>query len=249
MNAALIAQRFAKSADMYEKEATVQWRIAEKMTTLLERYYDRKGGNILEIGCGTGIFSRMLIETLKPEKMLLNDLCSEMCGQVKDVFSNNIKFCAGDAQTYPFTGRYGVIASCSTIQWFKKPEDFILRMCLLLETEGIIALSTFGEDNMKEISALTGQGLDYLSLEEWEELLPKHYELLHISEEKILKYFTHPKEVLYHMKRTGVTGVTQHRWTRTKLKDFYDRYVHSFKTSEGVMLTYHPIYVIARKKE
>ncbi|MDR2916242.1 MAG: malonyl-ACP O-methyltransferase BioC [Tannerella sp.] len=249
MNKELIIRRFAKASASYEEEATVQRQIAVKMASLLTSRinpgYCRK---ILEIGCGTGIFSRILIDRLKPERMLLNDICPEMHEQVKDIVNDHILFKSGDAETYPFFGKYNLITSCSAIQWFKDPEAFFLRMHQLLTAEGILAFSTFGNDNIREVYSLTGQGLSYLSPEELRNKLSDRYSLLHVSEEKIRKRFRNPKDVLYHLKRTGVTGIRQQQWTREGLMRFCDQYRMLYSDQEEVTLTYHPIYIIAQKK-
>lgn len=252
MNKKLITQRFKKALSSYEEEATVQRLIAGKMASILTSYVPKDHRRkILEIGCGTGIFSRMLINLLKPGYMLLNDICPEMHEQLKDILNDHIIFRSGDAETYPFelmNEIYDVITSCSAIQWFGDIDIFFARMHPLLTTEGIFAFSTFGNDNMKEISALTGQGLSYFSPEELTSKLSKRYKLLHISEEKILKRFRHPKDVLYHLKRTGVTGIGQQPWTRTRFIRFYDEYQTYYSYGNEVVLTYHPIYIIAQKK-
>ncbi|MDR0573245.1 MAG: malonyl-ACP O-methyltransferase BioC [Tannerella sp.] len=249
MDKELIIRRFAKASASYEEEATVQRQIAVKMASLLTSHINlghcRK---ILEIGCGTGIFSRILINRLKPEQMLLNDICPEMHEQLKDIINDRVLFKSGDAETCPFHEKYNLVASCSTIQWFKDPGAFFLRIHRLLTAEGLLAFSTFGNDNIREVSSLTGQRLSYLSPEELKNKLSARYHLLHVSEEKILKRFKNPKEILYHLKRTGVTGIGQQQWTRDHLIRFCDKYRMLYNDKEEVILTYHPIYIIAQKK-
>ena len=250
MNKELITRRFAKASVSYEKEATVQRQIAAKMTSVLSKYiHPEKGKKLLEIGCGTGIFSRMLINLLQPGQMLLNDICPEMHEQLKDIVNDQIRFQAGDAETYPFNEKYDIIASCSAIQWFREPEAFFARMHRLLTTEGILAFSTFGNDNMKEVTTLTGQGLSYFSREILKKKLTDRYKLLYVSEEKIINLFNSPKDVLYHLKRTGVTGIRQQPWTRTRLIRFCNEYCTRYGNREEVILTYHPMYIIAQKKK
>jgi malonyl-ACP O-methyltransferase BioC len=250
MNKELVTRCFARAAGSYEEEAAVQRQIAAQMTSLLHSRI-RPGccRKILELGCGTGLFSRMLADSLKPEQMLLNDICPEMRGQLKDLLSDRIRFERGDAETHPFDGPYDLIASCSTVQWFKDIGAFFTRTHPLLTADGILAFSTFGRDNIKEVTSLTGKGLAYLSPEELTHKLSGLYELLYVREEKILKRFRHPKEVLYHLKRTGVTGVARQRWTKTDLTRFCDAYRALYRNGDDeVVLTYHPIYVIAKRK-
>ena len=85
---ALVARRFAHARSTYGREAHVQQQVAEKMLRLLTEHAcasmqsasgsTRPFRHIAEFGCGTGSYSRLLLHTLQPETLLLNDLCREM---------------------------------------------------------------------------------------------------------------------------------------------------------------------------
>ena len=83
-------KRFAKARGTYDREARVQQQVAERMMRLVLQH---TGGdafrfrNVVEFGCGTGSYSSILLHTLKPETLLLNDLCPEMeeCVRWKNV--------------------------------------------------------------------------------------------------------------------------------------------------------------------
>ena len=80
MNKSLIAERFSKAITTYSEEANVQRQIADKMIRLLQEHLSAPCPNVIEFGCGTGIYSRMLLQSLRPKSLLLNDLCEEMKG-------------------------------------------------------------------------------------------------------------------------------------------------------------------------
>lgn len=84
----------------------------------------------------------------------------------------------------------------------------------LLKQKGYFAFTTFGRDNLKEVASVTGSGLHYRSLEELEEALRIHYEIVKAHEERICLTFGTPLEVLYHLKHTGVAAVRQQAWTK-----------------------------------
>lgn len=248
-NEDLIIRRFSKAAGSYEKEAMVQRRIAATLTDLLQGYLPvPRIRQILEIGCGTGIFSRGLIQAFAPSRLWLNDLCPEMVNHLQDILDRNVTFEPGDAEKYAFRSTYNLIASCSALQWFKDPEAFFAKAHALLEPDGILAFSTFGKENLREVTAITHQGLPYLSLREITGRLSAGYEIIHASEERIIKTFPTPIEVLYHLKRTGVTGVGQQQWTKEHLRRFCSEYHRLFNVDRALPLTYHPIYIIAKKK-
>lgn len=248
INKELVAHRFTKAVGSYHEEAVAQKRIAEKMTSFMSGFIPEDCGNLLEIGCGTGIFSRMLLNRFNPQSYLLNDICPEMKNGIRDILRENITFQSGDAEQYPFMGPYNVIASCSTFQWFSDIESFFDRCNNYLSEEGYLAFSTFGQANLKEITLLTGESLPYYTREELVSMLSSRYHIVQTSEEQIVKTFHSPMEVLYHLKRTGVTGTRKYRWTRSNLQLFCKEYDRLFRTDDLVSLTYHPIYIIVRKR-
>ena len=62
MNKRLIAERFSKAITTYPKEANVQRQIAGKMIRLLTEHIPSPCSKVIEFGCGTGIYSRMLLQ-------------------------------------------------------------------------------------------------------------------------------------------------------------------------------------------
>ena len=169
MNKTIIAERFSKAISTYPREANVQRQIADKMIRLLQKHIPSPCPKVIEFGCGTGIYSRMLLRTLRPEELLLNDLCPEMRYCCEDLLrEKQVSFLSGDAETIPFPDKSTLITSCSALQWFESPEEFFKRCNTLLHSQGYFAFSTFGKKNMKEIRELTGKGLPYRSKEELE---------------------------------------------------------------------------------
>ena len=121
----LVAKRFAHARNTYGREARVQQQVAEKMLRLLMEHTGKHSaapnstGNTLscpesispfrkvaEFGCGTGCYSRLLLHTLQPESLLLNDLCPEMEECIKDICDRDnkgrVKFMPCDAETLAF---------------------------------------------------------------------------------------------------------------------------------------------------
>ena len=298
---ALVARRFAHARDTYGSEARVQQQVAEKMLRLLTAYActsatapdgngDRKQPrnaalsfrHIAEFGCGTGCYSRLLLRTLQPETLLLNDLCPEMEECIHDLLTGGgrlpcapqagnasgvlydadvelygsspattaVSFLPCDAETLDFPQGTDLITSCSTLQWFADTERFFARCHRFLSDGGILAFSNFGKKNMREIHTLTGHGLEYLSLDNLKVLLSPRFEILYAEEEIVSLPFGTPLEVLRHLKQTGVTGTEKRVWTRGRLQSFCDEYIRMCGNDDrSVSLTYHPIYVIARKRE
>lgn len=273
----LVAQRFARARATYGREALVQRQVAEKMVHLLTRSLLATGveavrlphhfHHIVELGCGPGCLSRLLCQTFRPETLLLNDLCPEMGELVQDLCASvraqagggqhetgggtcppAVSFQSGDAEALVFPADTDLIISCSTLQWFARPAEFFHRCYLALPPGGMLALSTFGPDNLRETKALTGGGLTYLPLGQLQAMLAQDFQLIHSEEERITLSFATPLDVLRHLKLTGATGTDRRAWTRARLDRFCADYVRQFQDADRqVSLTYHPIYLIAKK--
>ena len=243
MDKRLIAERFAKARGTYDREARVQQQVAERMMRLVLQH---TGGdafrfrNVVEFGCGTGSYSSILLHTLKPETLLLNDLCPEMEECVE-----NLPSAGGSPQAGPSAG--------GTVVRFRAGDaeelDFFARSRRFLKPDGILAFTTFGPSNMHEIRSLTGHGLDYLPLDEVRRLVASHFDVRYAAEEVVSLPFADPPSVLRHLKLTGVTGTEKRMWTRGRLQAFCEDYTRRFARPDGkVTLTYHPIYIIAQNK-
>lgn len=249
MNKSLIVERFSKALATYSEEASVQRTIAERMTALIGKHVPMSKSKVFEFGCGTGTYSRMLLKNFRPTEFILNDICKEVEICLDDLFNERVSFISGDAEKVTLPKENTLITSCSALQWFEDPESFFHRCHSNLVTEGYLAFSTFGTENMQEIKQITGKGLTYRPLPELIRCLDPYFTIIHSEERLIPLTFTSPMEVLYHLKRTGVTGLSKQSWTRAQLTQFCEKYMQSFGKGSTVSLTYHPIYIIAKKKE
>lgn len=250
MDKRLIQQRFARAVDTYDTHATAQRHIAGRLFARLEAVAPRDIGPALEVGCGTGMFTRLWLPRLRTDGAVLNDICPGVEPCLADLTGGDVRFVAGDAERIPLPGGRGLIAACAVVQWFDDPEGFLLRCADLLRPGGLLAVSLFGPDNLCEVAALTGRRLDYPTMDEVRQQLSARYTLRHAEEERFRLSFDTPHDVLRHLRQTGVTGTGRTTWTRSRLADFDARYRAAYPSPEGgVTLTYHPIYIIAEKNE
>lgn len=250
MDKELVRERFARATSTYLKQASVQQDVADRMVSLLQRHTSEDIHRyVWETGCGTGLFTYRYLEHFRPQRMWLNDICPEVETCFSSIAGEDICFVPGDAEHLRPSSPITLVASCSALQWFNDPIGYLCHCREWLTAEGCVAVSTFGPDNMQELSAVEGAGLPYISLP----LLVKGveyagYTVLHASEERLSLSFLSPVEVLRHLKQTGVTGVERRQWTRGKLERFSRDYHHRFSQADGtVPLTYHPIYMILKK--
>lgn len=246
----LLQRRFGRHLKTYDTLAVVQRAIAGRLAERLERLVERPEAVRygVEIGAGTGFLTRHLVRLFPEAEWVVNDLVPESRHYLPQ--EDKIRFEAGDGERFPFDrGAYDLIASASTVQWFDDLPGFIARAAAGLRSEsGVLAFSTFGPENFREIARTTGQGLDYRTLAD----LCGHcreagLEVLAGEEWTEQQLYPTPIDVLRHLRLTGVNAVAAERWTHSRLRQFEADYRTAFSTAEGVTLTFHPILVVAKK--
>lgn len=251
INKSQVAQRFAKAGHSYTQHAVVQKQICQHLIGLMQQYISKNSlDRVFEIGCGSGNLSHLLMQNFEIKHLFLNDLYPE----VQQHFQNDpkLKWWIGDIEQLDFPKSLDLVASSSALQWVGNLEAVLKKCADALTQQGYLCFSTFGRQNLQEIKALTGQGLDYLTLAEIQhKLLKQGFEILHLSENLEMLSFSHPKAVLQHLKATGVTATaSQHRWSKQSLQQFYQDYQQFSQLDQmgqrQYQLSYHPIYCIAR---
>lgn len=249
LNTTLIQQRFTAALPYYDQHAVVQRQIVAKLTALLQQQGVQQIEHCLEIGCGSGGLTQSLNQHFQIKQWDICDLCDCTAFLNSILPQGNFRFQQGDAEQYHSDTQYDLIATASTLQWFQDPQGFVQRSASSLKPQGWLLFSTFAPDNLAEIKQLTGIGLDYPSLADWQQWLKREFELVYLSQTQIRLAFDHPKAVLHHLKATGVTATTQHIWTKHRLNQFYQQYSQNYLTEhQQVSLTYTPLYGLVRRR-
>lgn len=240
MKKELVKQQFSKNLTNYEENAVVQMIMAEKLVNLLPK---KEYKNILEIGCGTGFLTKLLNKNIKFDTYTTIDIVGECKDYIQSI-NPNIDFIKGDIEKTKLTKKYDLIISNAVFQWITDFKEFINTLNTSLNDNGILAYTTFGKENFIEIRKVGKVSLDYFSKLEIKELL-SNYSIEHIEEETIIKNFENIKNMLMHMKKTGVNSLSEKTWSIKEVNAFIKHYKELY--NDNVSLTYNPIYVIAKK--
>ena len=246
----LIKRRFSKAVNTYDQYAQAQHLICEHLVNILTRYSDNRFKRILEIGCGSGGFTRLLKQECQIGEWVLNDLCDSWEGSIRHLFPYaQPDFLVGDAESLDFPGKFDLIASASTVQWMKDLPHFFHKVSSSLSPNGVFIFNTFSPGNLPEIKDLTGIGLDYPNEDSIRDWLTRDFQVLHSESCRIFLHFKNPIEVLRHLKYTGVTAISSSGWTREKQERFCEEYEKRYKTTDGkCTLSYYPLYFLAVKR-
>lgn len=238
MNKDLIHKRFAKTLSSYDENAKIQKRMSERLLQLIP---DKKYSRVLEIGCGTGFLTKLVSKKFEFESYKAIDIVEECKPYIAQI-NPKIQFMPADIEAYLKNNdeNFDLIISNAALQWAEDFETVVKTLKKKLNEQGEFVFSTFGKENFREIFHITGTGLKYYSSIELQNMFGAKTE-----EEVHIMAFKTAREVLNHLKATGVNAVDTRQWTKTDLSKFEKAY--SNLCSARPTLTYNPIYVMIRK--
>lgn len=243
-----IHQRFSRGLATYQDAAVVQKRMAISLTELLKQTTAiRDFGIVLELGCGTGLLTDAFASCFTWENLYLYDLV-DACKSYHAHRENAI-FQVADINSFSDYPQADLILAGATFQWVHDIDALLLRLGQVLKPGGLLAFTTFAPGNLREVSSITGAGLPYLSEDELNTKLIQAGFNPEVSEQQIMvELFCSPRDVLAHLKATGVTASSENCvWTKTALQTF-ERHYNIFKTADNQYpLTYTPLICVASK--
>lgn len=241
-----VGTRFGQALTTYDQHASAQSVIAHRLARRLPEMNLPEGGNVLEIGSGSGLFTRAWAPILKPREAIFIDLYptphynvapheSHITGNAEEWLHSNLK----TKEEY-----FEAIVSASTMQWFESPRTFFRNAASLLNDGGVLAVSSFTKGNLRELDALRPTPLIYRTAEELTDMASEYFDNLSVEEEPIPVRFAGPREALIHLKHTGVGGSMTTGAEGSELSRRLPR-----DGDGSVTLTYLPVYITGRKKK
>jgi malonyl-CoA O-methyltransferase len=148
---AAIARSFGAHAHAYEQHAGVQRAIADRLAELLPPL---RSPRVLELGCGTGLFSRHLLNRYPNGTFVLSDLAQAMVEQcrrnVGGASRKRVSFEVMDADRPAEQAPFDLIAMSMTLHWLTEPAASLKRLCALLAPGGVLLYATLGNESFAE---------------------------------------------------------------------------------------------------
>lgn len=239
-----VAKSFAKAKNTYKQHAIIQEKMRYKLIEILKNYGQNRFLEVFEFGVGEGEFSEILQANINYTYYIANDinfienLTSKNLFDRAEIFDMNTLH----AQ-HIFKKKFDLIASNACLQWLKLKQT-LQNLSTMLKPNGILLLSTFGEQNLTELAQIADISLEYASLKDIWKILKNlcNLEILTLQEERITLDFDSSFKVFKHLQKSGTNALKAHQ---TKLnKTLLSKYQAQF----GGRITYHPIYILARKK-
>jgi malonyl-CoA O-methyltransferase len=140
-----IAERFGACAADYERQADVQRHVAARLAQDLPPL---KRPRVLELGCGTGLFSRHLLRAYPKGRFLFSDLSPQMLAECRrnldGLAGRDAAFALIDAERDLDPGSFDLIATSMTLHWLERPEKVLARLRRRLAPGGSLVFSALG---------------------------------------------------------------------------------------------------------
>ena len=250
---ATIIRNFSRYARSYDKYAGIQERVGSELLGLIKEESFRR---ILEIGCGTGNYTRLLRKRFRDAGLQAVDISDRMIDVASEKLrSEDIEFIVADAEAIEIGGDFDCITSNASFQWFSDLGKAIKRYGAALKEGGIILFSIFGPDTFKELNSslkdlMRGSATvadSFKSKGEIGDLLRGNFKSVCIREALYEESFPRLKDLLRKIKFSGIRGNGMNGgtiFTPRLLKELEQVYLDRFKR---INATYQIFYCEGRR--
>jgi malonyl-CoA O-methyltransferase len=141
-----IGTRFGAAAGGYDRHAGIQRQVASRLAARIARLDLPARPRILEIGCGTGLLTRMLGEHFSEADWTITDVSSAMLAQARRRLrlGGVTRYRVMDGENPGLEGGpmgFDLICSSMALQWFQDPAQGLARLAALLAPAGHLAVA------------------------------------------------------------------------------------------------------------
>lgn len=208
-----IQTNFTRHARHYDQYAVVQEQVGQCLAGLCP---ETGVHSILDIGCGTGTFTRQMRDQYPEAHITAVDLCPTMIQVAREKLgTRHVTYCVTDAETLSLTESYDLIVSNACMQWFASLDRSMVQYSQALSTQGMLAFSVFGPETFCELAhalgilqgrplALSAQG--FYSTEQIECYARRVFDQVHIQRDVIEQPYKSVLDLLKAIKYTGTKG-------------------------------------------
>lgn len=253
-----VLTRFSACASTYEENARFQKIIADELITLIPQ--EVKPGPILEIGCGTGLLTRLLIKLFPDSKVHALDLSAAMIAQNKTRFPSYIHWYTADILHFKSTLQFPLLVSNCALHWLESLEEGFRNIYHLTRPGGKLVISMMIDGTLAELHETRKRiaphkippGRLPQTSKVLDTLRKTGFNIPHFESKTHKMHYPSASSFLRILHDTGVTGgaISQAHQplNRTELNQLIESYETSYKDeNQGVRATYHTLFVVAER--
>lgn len=251
-----VAESFSRAASSYDQAAAFQRQVGSNLLARLPDLFSPRA--IVDLGCGTGYFTRELSQRYQQSVIGL-DLAEGMLQYARTQSAHTGAWAVADAETLPFKpGSQDLIFSSLALQWCPDLGRALSEAAQALRPGGILALSTLVDGTLTELQQ-AWQAVDgfvhvnrFMPLAELQSLLAGsgfgrwHCEI----EEHVLRY-AQLSGLTQELKALGAHNLNSGRpgglTGRARLRALTEAY-ENFRQPEGLPATYQVAQILLFKE-
>lgn len=258
-----VVRHFSNAAKSYDMYATVQKAMAFELEKLMISHGEFK--NILEIGCGTGFFTKIVAKNYPNAKIVVTDISPDMLASAKENLNSyhNISYQVMDGENIDFQQKFDLIISNAVFQWFTNYENAFQCFHNHLTPNGYLLYTTFGEKTFPELHTAFQYAFKINHIEQTAPHGPQFKDINFFNStasqanfhgyyrEAIHRdFYSSPKEFLHALKKVGANNAIpakDMRLNRNVILQMLKYYQNTYTEAQQVYATYHIIYACQQR--
>jgi len=213
VNKKIIEENFSKHARDYDQHSRVQ----NLCASILIKEVNTNGFlSILDIGCGTGNYTKLLKSKFPKAKIKAVDISAEMIEVAREKLGERkVEFIVADAESFNLEEEFDLISSNASFQWFQDLKSDLTRYKEALKRGGFILFSTFGPETFSQLHSCLEEFLkkplsisanNFLNKEEIEEILKGIFSEVEVKEKIYNQNYSSLLDLLENLRCTGTRG-------------------------------------------
>jgi malonyl-CoA O-methyltransferase len=220
INKRLARRAFEKAADTYDEAAVLQNEIGDRLMERLD-YIRQQPRRILDLGAGTGMFTRALMKRYRKADVVALDIAKPMlhCVKQRAGWLRKPGCVCGDSESLPFNDdSFDFIFSNLMLQWCTDLEATFVELRRVLSPGGLLMFTTFGPDTLMELRASWEAVDGYTHVNSFIDLHDVGDSLLHakwaepvMDSERITVTYRELRGLMQDLKHIGAHNVTSGR--------------------------------------
>ncbi|NIA08209.1 MAG: malonyl-ACP O-methyltransferase BioC [Nitrospiraceae bacterium] len=257
----IIIRNFSQCANHYDQYADIQNFCASR---LIKKTNNANFLRILEIGCGTGNYTRLLAKRFPEAQIEAIDISRDMLLIAEKKLANrHIKFTSCDGEAIDLAGNFDLITSNSCLQWFEDLKKSLhTYRDMLIPRKGIILFSVFGPLTFWELNKSLKEAMggdtkiaaaNFIKKEDIKRALKKYFKEVNIEEKILKKRYPSFIELLKTIKYTGTRGdyIIKKIWTPNMISKIEHIYRERFSRADQkyISVTYQFFFCKAKNME
>jgi len=219
-------KNFSKNAKTYDAYANLQ-KISAHM--LLDNLPSHPISSILDLGCGTGLYTEKLCEIFKKAHITAIDFAPSMIEYAKQKTHLNVHWILSDIETYERQNQYDLITSNACFHWLSDLSPILKKYKATLSKRGTLLFSYFGPQTFYEwqkILSTTISAARFQTLADIQSAMKPLFPKTYFKEILVQKCYPSLLDLLKAIKYTGTKGAHLNMtWSPTLIRRLEASYI------------------------